>query len=271
MWELLKALAGAQGIARPSLLLTRFFCRIKSADSILEKAKRKGIITDSPEQLADKFTDILGIRVIVETPEELLALDRLIGSLFEVVWRLDETQSPSEFGERGIKYDLRYHADGAVHLFELQTRTFLQHFWASRSFHLFHKKENEVATKHRSTLLALSEALECAEQLAAKLDQSQPVYPGANKHEYDAKTLWSRVNLVVVKPGECFYCQMTQNLSGDDRKDHEETVARKLQLYRDHPGAAIVECCCFDFSTFMLNEPHVIIPTDRFLKLSEQV
>ena len=80
--------------------------------------------------------------------------------------------TPEEFGERGMEYSARYHTDKVVYQFELQLRTFLQHYWAGQSFHLFHKQPRECAVERKGLLVEFSEALARAEDCAQKRRQS---------------------------------------------------------------------------------------------------
>ena len=265
--KLVNRIVRAEGIAKPFLLLSRLFGRLKSADSILEKIKRKGITIRSSAELPQKVPDILGFRIIVETIAELRAIDLLLSDQFEVISRVDQIDSPSEFGGQGIEYSLQYHAGSVVYPFELQARTFLQHYWASRSFHLFYKKPREAALKYQDALLALSEALQRAESVAERLDEGRPPLAAAENCTCNAAPLRSRVHLVVVEPGERFAEHVVQPLSGDDQTDHAALVAQKMKLYTANPGSAIVECSCLNFLSFMLNESHVYVPANRIDRL----
>ena len=269
MQRLTNALTHTDGIARQALLMSRIFCRVKSADSILEKIKRKGIFLDSLEQIPTIITDILGFRVIVDTPLELQSLDQMISQYFEVTSRLDEANAPKAFGSRGIEYSLRYHVNGVACPFELQARTFLQHYWASRTFHLFHKRPAEVAEQYRDVLCELNKVLHHAEEIAAKIKYPESFSSKRDHIHLNATPLWARLNLIVVGKGERFLDRLVMILTGDDRVDNDTIVAHKVALYRDNEGAAIVECCCQNLSTFMLNEPHVMISPDHLLKFRD--
>ena len=53
--------------AEPFLAISRFFCRLKSADSIVEKLKRKGIQTRDASGIPDRIPDALGFQSSSQT------------------------------------------------------------------------------------------------------------------------------------------------------------------------------------------------------------
>jgi ppGpp synthetase/RelA/SpoT-type nucleotidyltranferase len=264
--HLLPLLLQDGAIADPFLLATRFFVRLKSADSILEKVARKGIALSNVTEIPQKMTDILGFRVIASDINELNNLDRLLTSNFEVVSRESSIHRPDEIGRREISYQFLFHDGASSYLFELQLRTFLQHYWASRSFHLLHKQPKEVSRNYASVLSALGEALERAEDTATNLPS--PDKTRAGDISAARSRLCDRINLVVVEPGELFANHVVLSLSGDDRRDHKNVIREKMALYADFPGAALVECSCLSFFSFTLNEPHVRVPIDRLDKVT---
>jgi ppGpp synthetase/RelA/SpoT-type nucleotidyltranferase len=263
--KLLQRIAQGDGLVNPFLLLSRFFVRIKSADSILEKIRRKGIVITHPSEISQKLPDILGFRIITENIDEMETIDRFLNEQFEIVSRLDKVTERGEFGDRGIEYSLRHHVDGVVYPFELQLRTFLQHYWSSQSFHLFHKTPRETALSCQDALLSLSQALDHAEQVAGRIPQSPTI--NARSSLWNELPIRSRVHLIAVEPGEQFALHVVVPLSGNDQQDHDASVSQKLQIYAAYPGSAIVECSCLHFLSFILNEPQVRVPVDRLGKV----
>lgn len=260
--KLVERIAQGEGLGDPFLLLSWLFGRLKSADSILEKAQRKGIALASVAEIPEKIRDVLGFRIIVEHSTELQVLDSFLSHQFEVIHRSDQSAEPGEFGQLGIDYSLRYHAGGAVYPFELQLRTFLQHYWTGQSFHLFHKKPRELALEHKRTLLELSQTLQRAEQPASRLATTVPTAQ-ATTPAWRRLPLCREIRLIVVETGERFAAQFVLPISGNDLAEHETIVARKLELYETHRGAAIVECCCLNISSLLLNEPHLYVPGEH--------
>ncbi|HEY1754331.1 MAG TPA: RelA/SpoT domain-containing protein [Bryobacteraceae bacterium] len=259
---LLGGLADRRACADRFLALSRFFCRLKSADSIVEKARRKGIDIDAPKDISDRMTDILGFRVIVTDQRELRAIDAFLRETFEIVQVDDRNATPGEFGDRGIEYSARYRSNGVLYPFELQLRTFLQHYWASRTFHLFHKKPRELALAHQDTLKMFSASLAEAEEQIEHLVAELPTENWGDKRA-DVGLITKEVHLVVVEPGEQFAAHLTQALTGQAAEDHAAIVEKKMVLYEQFPRAAIVECVCMGFLAFHLNEPLVEVPIDR--------
>ena len=59
---LVNQLASSNTVASPLQALSRLFVRMKSADSIVEKVKRKGIVVASVAELPRNIPDILAAR-----------------------------------------------------------------------------------------------------------------------------------------------------------------------------------------------------------------
>ena len=245
---LLGCLAERDACADPFLALSRFFCRLKSADSIVDKARRKGIEIRGPKDVSERMTDILGFRIIVADQKELRAFDALFRQAFEVIEVEDRNEIPGEFGDRGIDYRARYHHNGERYPFEIQLRTFLQHYWASRTFHFFHKKPRELALAHKEALRRFAASLADAEQRSELLEDERPV--GGRR-------------VVVIQSGEQFHDQVTLTLTGRSVEDHAAIVRKKMSLYEVFSSVAIVECACMGFLAFHLNEPLVNVPLER--------
>jgi ppGpp synthetase/RelA/SpoT-type nucleotidyltranferase len=243
------------------LLLSRLFTRLKSADSILEKIRRKNLTVHSVSEIGQVMDDLLGLRIITEDLEELWAFDKFLTNSFEVRTRLDKIDPPGQFGYRSIEYGLIYRDGGMEIPFEVQLRTFLQHYWAMSSFFLFHKASPDKAQAHEEVLCSLSKFLAEAEQYASQLlsQRERPLSKSKSKPAIDRLPLHSLINLMVIKPGEQFARHEKISMSGDNLQDHHSIVERKVSLYEQYPEAAIVECSCMNFATFALNEPHVVI------------
>jgi len=261
--RLLERITRAQSGMDPWRIVTRLFARVKSADSLIEKARRKKLVIKTPADVVTQFSDVLGFRIIADDRDELHHLRQLLEDGFEVVARRECAEDPDGFGQSGYEYELRHHHEGRVFPFEVQLRTFLGHYWAARSFHLFHKQPRDTAAKHADALRHLSAALAEAERAAAAI----PV-PGASRVVGEAAwrslPVWTCVHLVVVESGELFAGHEVVALTTRDSEDNDTIVARKSELYERYAGAAIVECSCFDISTFTLNEPVVAWRPDRW-------
>ena len=173
--DIVQRVGRGQGIRNPFLTLSRLFARIKSADSVLEKMGRKGITVSSALEIPQKITDILGFRIIVERLEEARLIRRFLEERFEVTSVADQLEHSGKLGERGLELGLRCQVGNDICPFEIQVRTFLQHYWATQTFHLFHKKAAEVALKHRDVLISLSDSLDSADRAVEGLDDSRAV------------------------------------------------------------------------------------------------
>jgi ppGpp synthetase/RelA/SpoT-type nucleotidyltranferase len=248
--------------ADPFLMLSRLFIRIKSADSIAEKIRRKGLTINSADEIPGKMPDILGVRVITEDLIELQVFRELLESSFRVEGEREWLTQVGDFGQRGLEYRLCYEAHGTVYPFELQLRTFLQHYWAAKSFHLFHKKPREVAEKYRDDLTAFGELLHRAEAVAQTLKPATLSAPAASA-SWENLPLWRNVNLIAVAPGEQFKAHVSFPLSFNDSTDHAGLVKAKVEMYSTMPGCAIVECSCLSFLTLLMNEPHIRVPMNH--------
>ena len=258
-YRILELIENSIEIREPALFLSRLFVRLKSADSILEKIKRKNLPVHSSTDIPVFMDDILGFRLIAENQNELLFLDRFLTSEFKVKLVLHQTPN-QQFGEQSINYSLIHEKDGQAYPFEVQLRTFLQHYWAGHSFFLFHKTDQKTALPYQNDLLAFSEALQSAENLAEKI---QDIKPGNRKTDsmlhWQTWPIRTRAHLMVIKPHEQFVDQQVIPLSGNDEEDHHTLVGAKIACYEKYPDAAIVECLCANFATFLLNEPQVSV------------
>ena len=83
--SLLEYIVSSECLTNPFLLLSRLFVRLKSADSILEKIQRKGLIVRSVPEIGQVMDDLLGFRIITENLEELWAIDQFLMETFEVM------------------------------------------------------------------------------------------------------------------------------------------------------------------------------------------
>ena len=130
VYGLLKSLSGADK-ARPAALAA---CRLKRMPSIIDKLKR------SPAMQAGRMQDIGGVRIIVDTIQEVYALhhalaeDKDIGPLL-VLPPKDYIARPKPDGYRSLHQILRCVNDdppesGSLRI-EVQIRTRLQHAWAT--------------------------------------------------------------------------------------------------------------------------------------------
>ena len=147
------------------------YCRIKSPESILAKAKRKGVPLT---QIEEKIEDIAGIRIICKFADDIKTVVDLMrmrtGFDFEILAERDYIKNVKSSGYRS------YHIIGKYSIFttsgkkdvniEVQARTMAMDFWA--------KTENSLNYKYGKNGKNLPESLkerlwQCA-QVAHMLD-----------------------------------------------------------------------------------------------------
>lgn len=144
--------------------------RLKSVESILEKAERKGIDL-TPEAIEAGMSDIAGIRVLCsfESDVYMLANALLRQDDVRLVEKKDYIAHPKENGYRSlhliVSVPIFLHDRRKIMEVEVQLRTLAMDVWASLEHKLLYKKDEDRKAEHvRNNLL------ECAE-LAARIDQ----------------------------------------------------------------------------------------------------
>lgn len=140
--------------------------RIKTADSILEKAKRLGIAQD---EIASEIHDIAGIRVICKYLSDVYQVYDILASRkdLSVIEVKDYIKEPKPSGYRSLHLIALYHVetiDGPKPItIEFQIRTHAMHLWASIEHELKYKFDRNVPALVQKRLKAASVA-------ACKLD-----------------------------------------------------------------------------------------------------
>ena len=141
--------------------------RVKTASSILEKAKRKNIAI---ENLESEIEDIGGIRLVCRFVEDIDRILHIIRSRddFEVIKELDYIEDKKSSGYRSyhikIKYKL-YTMRGTKELIcEIQIRTLAMNFWATIEHSLRYKYKDNIPE-------TIMERLKSSAEAAFNLDQ----------------------------------------------------------------------------------------------------
>ncbi len=137
--------------------------RTKSINSLLEKAKRKGISND---EIGEKIEDIAGIRIICKFVEDIYEVVALIRSLqttgFEVVDERDYVTDTKESGYRSyhvhVKYEVATPHGREKVIVEIQIRTMAMNFWATIEHSLRYKYKNEMPEELQDRLTTSAEA-----------------------------------------------------------------------------------------------------------------
>ncbi len=137
--------------------------RVKSINSLLEKAKRKGV---AQQDIGQKIEDIAGIRIICKFVEDIYLVVELIKSLedtgFQVIDERDYIMDTKESGYRSYHLHVNYriatpHGMENV-VVEIQIRTMAMNFWATIEHSIRYKYKNEMPEELKERLTSAAEA-----------------------------------------------------------------------------------------------------------------
>lgn len=143
--------------------------RLKSADSIAEKLRRKGI-APSLEAAEENLTDIAGVRVVSNFVEDIYRVADLLTRQrdVELVETADYIKNPKPSGYRSLHLIIRIPVFLSSHTeivpVEVQIRTLAMDFWATLEHQLRYKSDQETTRELRKRLRR------CAE-ISASLDE----------------------------------------------------------------------------------------------------
>lgn len=141
--------------------------RVKEWASIESKIERKAL---SLNRMSD-LQDLVGLRMILLFRPDLLRLDTLIRTSFEII-SVEDTAGrlgDSQFGYQSQHYIVKIlpswlevpsYADLGDLMAEIQVRTLSQHIWAAASHILQYKREESVPPPLRRTIYRVSALLE---------------------------------------------------------------------------------------------------------------
>lgn len=141
--------------------------RVKSPDSILDKAKRMNV---KFENISKEVYDIGGVRITCKYIEDVYKVADLLKSRKDVklVEERDYIKNIKASGYRSLHLIMRYNVetiDGQVPIIlEFQIRTHAMHFWASIEHSLKYKYQKQIPD-------SLKERLKSASVAASKLDE----------------------------------------------------------------------------------------------------
>ncbi|MCW4601657.1 GTP pyrophosphokinase family protein [Janibacter hoylei] len=131
--------------------------RVKSPESILEKAARQGVELDIP-QLREHITDIAGVRVICSFVADVYRLMAALTDQPDITVRVvkDYIANPKPNGYRSLHVILEipvFLSSGPVQVpVEVQFRTVAMDFWASTEHKIFYKYEGDVPADLRQRI-----------------------------------------------------------------------------------------------------------------------
>lgn len=149
--------------------------RIKDREESIKKFTRKYQESleksQTPYEIKDTITDLIGLRLVVLYDDEIEPVGELVRQHFNVIDVTDKTaeieRTENSFGYKGLHLDLRL--DGAraampeyqlfaPYQFELQIRTIIQDSWSTLDHKIKYKKSIPASLKRRiNTLAALFE------------------------------------------------------------------------------------------------------------------
>ncbi len=137
--------------------------RVKSINSLLEKAKRKGVTHD---EIGEKIEDIAGIRVICKFVEDIFVVVDLIkqqeSPYFQVLDERNYVEYNKESGYRSYHMHVRYRIVTPIGpqfvVVEIQIRTMAMNFWATIEHSIRYKYKNEMPDELQQRLTRAAEA-----------------------------------------------------------------------------------------------------------------
>lgn len=150
-------------------------CRMKSMDSILEKARRRGCEM-SADSICGTVRDIAGVRVICNYIDDVYRLAELLmkQECYTVVKVRDYIRQPKENGYRSlhIVVQLPVQATDGTHTVpvEIQLRTVAMDAWASLEHEMIYKSNRSAVEIDRMKLKI------CADELAGVDRYMQEIY-----------------------------------------------------------------------------------------------
>lgn len=150
-------------------------CRMKTVDSILEKAHRRGYPLTA-EGIRENVRDIAGIRVICNYIDDVYHLAELIMSQenFTVERVSDYIKHPKENGYRSLHIVIRLPVQTSVRTesvpVEIQLRTVAMDAWASLEHEMMYKSNHSNVAINRMKLKI------CADELAGVDRYMQEIY-----------------------------------------------------------------------------------------------
>ena len=141
--------------------------RVKTPNSILDKAKRMGV---SFENINKQLYDLGGIRITCKYLNDVYEVKELLTKRkdLEIQEIRDYIKNPKPSGYRSLHIIARYNVEtikGTMPVvIEFQIRTHAMHFWASIEHSLKYKYQKQIPDELKTRLI-------CAAEAAKKLDE----------------------------------------------------------------------------------------------------
>jgi len=147
--------------------------RLKSPESILDKARRRGIELTF-ESFRENILDIAGVRVVCSFISDAYWVAKMLATQSDitVVQVKDYIENPKSNGYKSLHLIVRvpiFLSESVEHMnVELQIRTVAMDFWASLEHKIYYKFEQEVP---EALLAELADAADVANRLDAKMER----------------------------------------------------------------------------------------------------
>ena len=141
-------------------------CRLKSAESTVNKLKRKGFEV-STQNIMEHIQDVAGVRVICNYTDDIYRLSHVLEKHkdFTLIRKTDYIENPKPNGYRSLHLVVEVPVTISEVILrlpvEIQLRTIAMDMWASLEHELRYKSGKEVSTQ------SVDELRECAERLSA--------------------------------------------------------------------------------------------------------
>ncbi len=140
--------------------------RVKKVSSILDKAKKLGVETDSIESIEEGIEDIAGIRIMCQFVEDIYTVVDYIrerdGNDLEIVYEKDYITNFKPSGYRSYHIVVRYPIQTALGpkkiLAEIQIRTLAMNFWGTIEHSLRYKYKHNLPEHISERLIKSADA-----------------------------------------------------------------------------------------------------------------
>ena len=149
-------------------------CRLKSAESTVNKLKRKGFEV-STQNIMEHIQDVAGVRVICNYTDDIYRLSHVLEKHkdFTLIRKTDYIENPKPNGYRSYHLITGvpiYYMDGMEYYpVEIQFRTISMDFWAAMEHRICYKSQPFDELEMKSAFRQYSEILE-------KMEKSFEVY-----------------------------------------------------------------------------------------------
>lgn len=160
-----------KGLKNPIEIITG---RVKTPDSILEKAKRLNVPF---EEIPQHVYDIAGIRITCKYIQDVYEVKKMIENRkdVEILETRDYIKHPKQSGYKSLHIIARYNAetiDGQLPIFmEFQIRTHAMHLWATIEHSLKYKFLRNIPQSIQDRLKAASDAAASLDVEMSKIKQ----------------------------------------------------------------------------------------------------